>query len=540
MIKNNHTQDFFVEVVRARDLDSTLTLEDVWESIQNGSMEYEAFGLSREVAKSTATLAFKYKLPGSMPGSSSTMWEGQWDASKVPYPANRIVRDDGQPYISNTETSDKPAPQGLGDMKWLYSGVDSTDTINTTGLITGQRYTVPLGQAYNVSQFRVYTILGNNYEVYRADNVNSVPVLTRLLEFEATTTGWVETGLSSILQGGTIIDYFIRVVEPDPTPQLTTLNYNYIKPNNPEVPAVGQMTHSSKELGIINIHKSDTSGDQSTFLNTLQIGDTLERGIKWSIQSITDNGSWLSLGVAPATQDANSGIADVVIQTITSTPITFLEEVDYYQGAVSIQGIRSDNGSYANISLNQDAYGFDLHLETLVDSPDWDALLTTPSPSGNIIEPLSGNSTSIVYGGGNTQNTVTDNNITWTRAAIDTLVSPSGFEGDWTFDPSSALVTYQGNGSRAVEVTVSGSVTTDSTGNTDHTFVRVTEGGSEMTGTHKRYAGGRATGSITSDVGFTTVGFGLFSPGDYIELELAKDFIGTLVLESVMIAIKPI
>lgn len=58
-MKNNHTQDFYIEVVRARSADSNLTLVQVLDRIQQGLFEYKAFGISKEVANAVAEKAFR-------------------------------------------------------------------------------------------------------------------------------------------------------------------------------------------------------------------------------------------------------------------------------------------------------------------------------------------------------------------------------------------------------------------------------------------------------------------------------------------------
>lgn len=56
---NNHTEDFYIEVIRARSLVSTLTLSEMIDKIVNGTFEYKAFGISKEVAIEVARKAFK-------------------------------------------------------------------------------------------------------------------------------------------------------------------------------------------------------------------------------------------------------------------------------------------------------------------------------------------------------------------------------------------------------------------------------------------------------------------------------------------------
>ncbi len=56
---NNHTEDFYIEVLRARSLSSSLTLAQMVEKILQGGFEYKAFGISKEVAVEVAKKAVK-------------------------------------------------------------------------------------------------------------------------------------------------------------------------------------------------------------------------------------------------------------------------------------------------------------------------------------------------------------------------------------------------------------------------------------------------------------------------------------------------
>lgn len=65
---NNHTEDFYIEVLRARSLSSVLTLNEMIERILDGRFEYKAFGISKEVAVEVAKKAFTHSEVSSLGG----------------------------------------------------------------------------------------------------------------------------------------------------------------------------------------------------------------------------------------------------------------------------------------------------------------------------------------------------------------------------------------------------------------------------------------------------------------------------------------
>ncbi len=146
----------------------------------------------------------------------------------------------------------------------------------------------------------------------------------------------------------------------------------------------------------------------------------------------------------------------------------------------------------------------------------------------------------IIYGNGNSTPTVTDDNVTWTLANINTLSAPPEFTNNWTINTSTATFTYVGSEPQGYEINAGGLLDSDSTTDTDHLFVRMREPSGIMTGSTKRYAAGRSQGQTTSSVGFTLNAFGLFSNGDQISLEVAKDFSGSLILDDLLVAFRPI
>ncbi|AGH57041.1 hypothetical protein VPMG_00112 [Vibrio phage VBP32] len=148
---------------------------------------------------------------------------------------------------------------------------------------------------------------------------------------------------------------------------------------------------------------------------------------------------------------------------------------------------------------------------------------------------------SINYGNSNTLPTPGPNNVTFVTFNFDQMQQPPGFGGEWAFSPSESSFTYIGSVKKAFKVIASGGVDSSSTNNTDHIYTRLIEAaGTPMTGSVKKYAAGAATGQVTSAVGFTSIGFGEFNPGDTLKLQGAKDFLGDLILTDVIVEMEPL
>lgn len=150
-----------------------------------------------------------------------------------------------------------------------------------------------------------------------------------------------------------------------------------------------------------------------------------------------------------------------------------------------------------------------------------------------------------------------NDNITVTPASTlitdfsDILVTSSPLSApdvgyDNLFTPSSTLglLSYIGTSARSFRVSISGVVTSTSTGNDDKVFVRAMHGsiGSPLafTGGTKRYSAGKAVGQLTSEVGFSLEVFGRFEVGDIFKIQLSKDFVGDITMKEVICSFIPI
>ena len=90
------------------------------------------------------------------------------------------------------------------------------------------------------------------------------------------------------------------------------------------------------------------------------------------------------------------------------------------------------------------------------------------------------------------------------------------------------------------KVIVSGKLVSDSVTNDGRVVIRLNSTDGVGTGTTKTYATGPTGGGTTVEAGFTVIGFFRSLENQTISLEVAKNFAGTLILESVLVEVTPL
>lgn len=181
----------------------------------------------------------------------------------------------------------------------------------------------------------------------------------------------------------------------------------------------------------------------------------------------------------------------------------------------------------------------DLSGVAVSDLVQWDGSKLVPAklPKATV-------TTSLYLMNNNTTVTVSDDNISTFNIVLNDngiISTPAPiYDGDWIVDPDSLVLTFNGSSGQDFKIACSGQVTSDSTGATDHISIRMVEVGGVMTGSTKRYPAGRSAGQVTSEVGFTTVGYGHYENSNHFQLEISKDFLGAITVKDVIIAIEPL
>jgi hypothetical protein len=310
-------------------------------------------------------------------------WQGEWAVGF--YKFNQVVKDGDYTMIVNNPagTSDRAGPQDLGPAAYIYTGTIGTTNVSAKQLIYGQRYTTTV-DSY-ASGYRVHTVTGNNYNVFLVEDPLGTPVFNQIIKFTATSDGWTEFALNGeILPSGTTFDFVVLETEPDPTPVTFNGNWNYTTPQNIAAPASGTMIHPNGSLSLLNVHKTDdAAADRSAELATLTVGDIIEGpNLRWAIQSITDQGTYITFGVSPQVQEAADGIQNFIFETVVATPLTYGVDVGFNVGP-NVSGLFIADGEYASIVLDTNQYGLDLKVTNVSFSPDWDVVAVGKGGGGS-------------------------------------------------------------------------------------------------------------------------------------------------------------
>jgi len=281
--------------------------------------------------------------------------------------------------VSNKETSEYPVPTPSGDPFYVYDGTSPTNITSAKQVVIGNRYS--LTQDGYLSAWRINTVVGNKYKIYSVEDPLGAAEINFQFEFTATTSGWTEFGgLPIVVQGGLVFDLVVIINEPDPTPITFNGNWDYQTTNT--TPISGQITHPNNNRGGISVSKTDNNtNDRSSDLAGLTVGDIIDASsVSWSIQSVTDQGTYIDFGVAPQTQNSTTGVQNFVFNTVATSLITYVEDVDYWNTEPNVQGFISSTG-YNDIVLNQNAYGIDIQVQTAKIPVDWDSFLMSGDSS---------------------------------------------------------------------------------------------------------------------------------------------------------------
>lgn len=311
------------------------------------------------------------------------------------YPANTMTRIDNWLMMSNKETAEYPAPTPVGDPAYLYLGTAGTEKVaNGKQVVFGIRVSKNTG--YWVEGYRVYVIAGNEYEIISVKDPLGVKEATFVNRFVADETGWRNFSLQPIPVGESFtFDLLAIETQPDPTPVVTTANYNYQKPNNETIPLSGQITHSVKLIDELWINYTDNDlTDRTTLIQSLVPGSQIEvSGKVWSVQDNTDLGTYAIIGIAPPEQANVLGVQSFDFSVPPDVSLTYFEEAGFWLGNTETKGLFIVDQSWENVAQNDNAYGLDVFVQPATVSEDWDLVSYSgigggggTTPSGNEFE----------------------------------------------------------------------------------------------------------------------------------------------------------
>ena len=296
------------------------------------------------------------------------------------YLLNDMVRDGEWTMIANKDTDERAAPQAIGAAQFTYQGTIGESTDLAKQLIYGQRYTTTT--AGYLDAYRVYTKMGNEYEVYWvSDPLGATPIFRTVETFTAQADGWVERAIEqALLLPGTQWDLVVRSTEPDPTPAVTSGTWDYETPQNITTPAPGVATQARSQADLIAFAYLDANAvDQETMLQNLAVGDRIVGpDFTWTIQAIdTADPLFITFNVSPVATATATNSFLFNFETVTPTPIPYGFDSGYWAANPNVIGLYIADGSYNDINQTTDQYGIDIKIQAVSISDDWDLVATS-------------------------------------------------------------------------------------------------------------------------------------------------------------------
>ncbi|RLA64284.1 MAG: hypothetical protein DRQ78_06160, partial [Epsilonproteobacteria bacterium] len=313
---------------------------------------------------------------------SKMVWKNVWIDGT--YEANDVVRDGSWTMVANTQTTDKPAPTDVGIPRYRYEGTNGIQNTSTAKqIIYGNRYTSD--GLYELRGWRIFTEAGRTYDVYVVKDPLGTKIVNMVGSFVAPSGGWSEANITPMFIGaGTVFDITVVERESEPVAYSWTGDWNYDTPNNTGTPNNGEIIHANRDDNFLRINKIDNNaGDRSAELLALGIGDSIDSGsIKWTIQSLSDEGTYVSFEISPITQSSN-GISTFTFNTVVAIPLEYVSEDDYWLTEPNASGLFIADGKYDDIVPDNNAYGIDVLFQEMNMSEDWDILSVFGGSAGS-------------------------------------------------------------------------------------------------------------------------------------------------------------
>jgi len=268
--------------------------------------------------------------------------------------------------VDGAEESPYIAP--IGQPFYVYEDTLTPSQFSAKFVLIGNRVTQNTGGYIN--GYQIYVVSGNRYVVWIVDDPLGDAIATQLDEFTAAETGTIDRQMNSTLVGaGSQYDLMAQVNKPADTPITFTGDWGYDTPQNTSVPADGEIVHANSTVDQMRISKTDSNlVDRSLDIDLLTAGDIIEGlGVRWTIQAVTDNVTWIECVVAPAVQGTPDGVSLFTFETVAPTDITIGYDLDWWltsgytgQGLTIVDGrwsdIVPDNNFYAIQPLFQQAH----------------------------------------------------------------------------------------------------------------------------------------------------------------------------------------
>ena len=347
-------------------------------SVRVGNPNYTPINDSDLVTK-------KYHDDNLAPGAPTSVFS--WDVNYVPgkiVAKQTMVKDGIWAMISNADNNGEPAaPVALHVPIWDYTEVPLINTSSAKQVVTGVRITAE--ELTEVRSVRFNTKVDYEYGIYTVKDPLGANIVSFIGSKKALVDELFSIPINPItLTTGAVLDIVVIITKEGNHGTDVVLSYDYLKPTNPATLLAGQIEHSNKELGTLKVHMIDNdSVDNTATLSLLDVGDSISvGGTEWNIQTAEGKtGDVFTFVVSPELQDSSSGVQDFTFTLVSISQIDNDQDVDFYLGTASRQGILSVDSDLGNAVISEDFQGVDFEFVEFSVSSKWDYFLRDTNSS---------------------------------------------------------------------------------------------------------------------------------------------------------------
>jgi len=285
--------------------------------------------------------------------------------------------------------TEPPFIEPTGEPATAYQAFLSTVQNSAKQILFGNRYTLT-SSGYLVGA-RIDTTVGNNYQLFSIRDPLGAAIIKEIAAFTGTVDGWFDIAIpETIGLAGAVFDLIGLVSEPDPVPVTFTGTWNYTTPPQSGIPPEGDVIHSNILPSIMQISATDQTGpslNRYAELAGLDIGDIIELlGIRYSIQSSTDNTTYFNFTIAPAVQAAPDGNTLFTFETTAPALLTTGFDTDYWLTTpppfATVQGLFGIDTAYPDVIPNNTAYGTDILFQNAYVPTEWQVKVLSEGTGG--------------------------------------------------------------------------------------------------------------------------------------------------------------
>ena len=307
-----------------------------------------------------------------------------------------IQEEDGWLMMSNTETTDPPAPQPSGtpyllnDDRWTPVGGSNSSVISH-----GHKYTFAEGAW--LQGVKVYVpFTGANYinNLYFADVTDPDNILYEAIyNLTVAPQEWVTVSAGNrVLKSGSTFYLYLETYNSSSSTDFTD-GWNYSGTDNNSPPPV-QGWNNTQQNNLVRFEYQSLGGDYTTQIQNLVPGSSItvsqngapENNISYLTTALpVDQGTYAEIPVSLVSSGGSIGIGvacDVTFSSPVPQPTTFIWDELFWANFPPPAGITVEPilqyGGVDQVIQNTTSFGVDIQIQDAIISSDWDFLSYTP------------------------------------------------------------------------------------------------------------------------------------------------------------------